>query len=347
VSSNPQQGANAQHSERPITVYAAVGSNLAIAAAKFTAALITGSSAMLAEAIHSLVDTGNELLLLLGIRRSVQPADALHPFGYGKELYFWSLIVAILLFGLGGGMSIYEGISHLEHPAEIRDPTWNYVVLGVAFVAEGASWTIAIRKLLTGQRAGQSVWRTMRISKDPTVYTVVAEDSAALAGVLVAFLGVLLGHRLHNPYLDGIASIVIGFILVTVAGYLAMESRDLLVGESAGADIVEDIRALAEADPAVVQASRPLTMHFGPDRILLNLDIEFKPELTAEEVTAAVDRLEARIRAEHPSIRRIFIEAESLTRRSTDHAVPLELAGRGDTEPGQGDQPHKTRDDGR
>jgi len=347
MSSHPQRDANVEQSERPITVYVAVGSNLAIAAAKFAAALITGSSAMLAEAIHSVVDTGNELLLLLGIRRSARPADTLHPFGHGKELYFWSLIVAILLFGLGGGMSIYEGISHLQHPVEIRDPTWNYVVLGVAFVAEGASWVIAVRKLLEGRREGQSAWRTMRTSKDPTVYTVVAEDSAALAGVLVAFLGVLLGHRLHDPYLDGTASIVIGLILATVAGYLAVESRDLLVGESAGTDVVEDIRALAEADPAVVQASRPLTMHFGPDRVLLNLDIEFRPELTADEVAAAVDRLEARIRKEHPSIRRIFIEAEALTRRGAGRGVGLDAADVGDAEPEQGEQPHRTRDNGR
>jgi cation diffusion facilitator family transporter len=288
---------------------------LVIAVAKFVAALVTGSSAMLAEAIHSLVDTGNELLLLLGIERSKRPADPLHPFGHGKELYFWSLIVAILLFGLGAGMSIYEGISHLEHPVEIRDPTWNYVVLGVALLAEGTSWTIALRKLLENRRAGQSLWRTLRTSKDPTVYTVLAEDSAALAGIGIAFLGVLLGHQLRNPHLDGLASIAIGVTLATVAGYLVLESRDLLIGESAEADVVESVRALAQANPAVVRVFRPLTMHFGPNRVLLNLDIEFRPELTANEVAAAVDHLESRIRAEHPQIRRIFIEAEAFTGR--------------------------------
>jgi cation diffusion facilitator family transporter len=304
--------AERQPSERPITVYGAIGSNLVIAVAKFAAALFSGSSAMLAEAIHSLVDTGNELLLLLGIKRSKRPSDPLHPFGHGKELYFWSLIVAILLFGLGAGMSIYEGISHLEHPVEIRDPTWNYVVLGVAFVAEGTSWTIALRKLFEERRAGQNLWQTLRMSKDPTVYTVLAEDSAALAGIVVAFLGVLLGHRLRNPYLDGSASIAIGVILASVAVYLALESRDLLIGESAGRDVIKDVRALAQSDPAVVQVFPPLTMHFGPNRVLLNLDVEFRPDLTAEEVAAAVDRLESRIRADHPSIERIFIEAEAL-----------------------------------
>lgn len=252
------------------------------------------------------------MLLLLGIHRSRKPADELHPFGHGKELYFWSLIVAILLFGLGGGMSIYEGISHIRHPALIVDPTWNYVVLGIAFIAEGTSWAIALNKLLKRKKAGQGIWDALRASKNPAVFVVLAEDSAALAGILVAFLGVLLGHTLRNPYLDGAASIIIGMILATVAGFLAYESRDLLVGESADADVLQSIRSLAEADPAVVGVSRPLTMHFGPEQVLLNLDIEFRPDLSASEITAAVDRLEAGIRKERPSIKRIFIEAESL-----------------------------------
>jgi cation diffusion facilitator family transporter len=303
----------ANSSERPITVYGAIVSNLVIAGAKFVAAYITGSSALLSEAIHSVADTGNELLLLLGIHRSQRPADALHPFGHGQEIYFWSLIVAILLFSLGGGMSIYEGISHLQRPNEIRNPIWSYIVLGIAFVAEGSSWTIAFRKLLERKQESKSIWQTLRSSKNPAVYTVLAEDSAALAGVIVAFLAVLLGYNLHQPILDGIASIIIGLILTTVASYLALESRDLLVGESAEEEVVQAIRKLAEADPAVLKVSRPLTMHFGPDQILLNLDIEFRPNLSAQEVTAAVDRLEAKIRKERPSIKRIFIEAESLT----------------------------------
>jgi cation diffusion facilitator family transporter len=299
-------------SERPITVYGAIAANGVIAVSKFAAGIISGSSAMLSEAIHSVVDTGNELLLLLGIHRSKKPADKLHPFGYGQELYFWSLIVAILLFGLGGGMSIYEGISHLRHPAVIRDPTWNYVVLGIAFVAEGTSWAIALRKFLEKRKKGQGLWQALRASKNPAVFVVLAEDSAALAGIVVAFLGVFFGHRLRNPYLDGTASIVIGLILATVAGFLAFESRDLLVGESADADVVRSIRKVARADPAVLDVSRPLTMHLGPGQVLLNLDIEFHPDLSASEITAAVDRLEAGIRKERPSIKRIFIEAESL-----------------------------------
>ena len=299
-------------SECPITVYGAIAANAVIAVSKFAAGLISGSSAMLSEGIHSVVDTGNELLLLLGIHRSKKPADELHPFGYGKELYFWSLIVAILLFGLGGGMSIYEGITHLRHPAVIQNPAWNYVVLGIAFIAEGASWAIALKKFLEKKRRGRGLWQALRASKNPAVFVVLAEDSAALAGILVAFLGVLLGHRLQNPYLDGTASIIIGLILATVAGFLAYESRDLLLGESADADVVQSIRKVAGADPAVLGVSHPLTMHFGPEQVLLNLDIEFRPDLSASEITAAVDRLEAGIRRERPSIKRIFIEAESL-----------------------------------
>jgi cation diffusion facilitator family transporter len=305
---------SSESGERPITVYGAITANLVIAIAKFVAAFVTGSSAMLSEGIHSVVDTGNELLLLLGIRRSGRPADAMHPFGYGQELYFWSLIVAILLFGLGGGMSIYEGISHLQHPAEIRDPSWNYAVLAIAFVAEGASLTIALRKLLERRRSGETLWQTLRASKDPTVFTVVAEDSAALMGIGVAFLGVLLGHRLQNPYIDGAASVVIGLILASVAVFLVYETRDLLVGESAESEAVQSIYQLATADPDVISVARPLTMHFGPNEVLLNLDIEFRPELSAEEVTAAVDRLEANIRQKRPKVKRIFIEAESLKR---------------------------------
>jgi cation diffusion facilitator family transporter len=297
-------------SDRPITVYGVIAANAVIAVSKFTAGTISGSSAMLSEGIHSVVDTGNELLLLLGIHRSKKPADELHPFGYGKELYFWSLIVAIPLFGLGGGMSI-------------QDPNWNYVVLGIAFVAEGTSWAIALKKLLEKRKEGQGLWQALRTSKNPAVFVVLAEDSAALAGILIAFLGVLLGHRLRNPYLDGTASIIIGFILAAVAGFLAYESRDLLVGESADVDVVQSIRKVAGADPAVLGVSRPLTMHFGPEQVLLNLDIEFRPDLSASQITAAIDRLEAGIRRERPSIKRIFIEAESLTSRGIDAAEPV------------------------
>jgi cation diffusion facilitator family transporter len=297
--------------ENPVVVYGAIAANFTIAVAKFVAAYFTGSSAMLSEGIHSLVDTGNESLLLLGIHRSKKPPDALHPFGHGMELYFWSLIVAIALFGIGGGMSFYEGITHLQNGVEVADPRWSYAVLAIAFIAEGTSWTIALRNLLK-ERQGRSLWHTIRGSKDPAVYTVLAEDSAALLGVVVAFLGVFIGHRFETPVADGGASIIIGMILATVALFLAYESKSLLTGESADVGTIRRICELAQADPAVEGVRRPLTMYFGPREVLLNLDVQFQPQLSAREVTQAVDRLESQIRREEPAIKRIFIESESL-----------------------------------
>ena len=297
-----------------LAVYGAIAANFIIALTKFGASFLTGSSAMLSEGIHSLVDTGNQLLILLGIRRSRRPADREHPYGYGKELYFWSLIVAMLLFGVGGGMSFYEGVRHLRHPGPLQDPTWNYVVLGIAVFVEAGAWWLALRELLR-TRGDRSLWQALRASKDAAVYTVLAEDTAAILGLLVAFLGIWLGHRYDNPVFDGAASIVIGLILACVAVFLAYESRGLLIGESADPDVVRGIRALAEAEPGVERAGMPLTMHLGPDQILLNLDVQFRSDLSAAEVVHTVDRIEQAIRDAHPQVRRIFIEAEALRGR--------------------------------
>jgi cation diffusion facilitator family transporter len=267
------------------TIFAAIGANVAIAATKFVAATFTGSSAMLSEAIHSLVDSGNGLLLLWGIRMSQRPADAGHPFGHGKELYFWTLIVAIMIFAVGGGMSMYEGISHLFHPNPLHNPIWNYIVLALAMVFEGYSWIVAVKEFQATQQ-GYSVWRAIHTSKDPTIFTVLFEDSAALLGLLVALAGVYWGHRLGNPYLDGVASLVIGGLLAAVAMLLAYESKGLLVGESADAAAVANIRAATEADPAVEWMMPPLTMHLGPHEVLLNLQIKFREVLSAAEVGA-------------------------------------------------------------
>ena len=315
---------SSESSGRKLVVYGALAANFAIAASKFIAAFFSGSSAMLAEGIHSTVDTGNEFLLLLGLRESRRPADEMHPFGYGKELYFWSLIVAIALFGLGGGMSIYEGITHLQQPSDTTDPFWNYVVLGVAFVAEATSWTIALREF-KAKGKGQSFWKAFRTSKDPSVFTILGEDSAALLGLVVAFLGVFLSYRLNNPYFDGAASIGIGLILAAVALLLAYETKGLLVGESTDPDIVRHIHDLARTDPAVDAVRTPLTMHLGPEQVLLNMDIQFRPELSAHDVENAIDRLEKTIRAAHPQIKRIYIEAEALSARS--RRIKLHRAG--------------------
>ena len=294
------------------TIFAAIASNFAIAIIKFIAAAITGSSAMLSEGIHSSVDTINELLLLLGIHLSKKPPDKNHPFGYGQELYFWSLIVAILVFSVGGGMSFYEGISHLLHPHPLEDPMWNYIVLGLAIVFEGISWSIAWKEFQP-QKGKQSIWQAIRTSKDPTIFTVLFEDTAAILGLIVAFIGVFFGHLLNNPYLDGTASIVIGVILAVVAMVLAYESRGLLLGESANSSTVASIREIAASDPAVEGVMRVLTMHFGPEEILLNLEIQFSKNLSAAEVASAVDRLEQSICNKHPNIKHTFIEAQSLT----------------------------------
>jgi cation diffusion facilitator family transporter len=298
-------------SESRIAIFAAIAGNVAIAATKLTAAFVTGSSAMLSEGIHSLVDTGNGGLLLLGLRKSRKPADAGHPFGHGKELYFWSLIVAILIFALGGGMSVYEGVTHLAHP-KLHDPTWNYVVLAVAFVFEGVSSIFALRAFVK-EMAGKGVFETIHKSKDPTTFTVLFEDTAALLGLAVAFLGIFLGHQLHNPYLDGVASIIIGAILAVVAGFLAYESKGLLIGEGVDPETLASIRAIAGADAAVAEVKKSLTMHFGPADVLLTLDIKFKQQLTAAEITAGINRIEKKIRAQHPEIKHIFVEAKAFT----------------------------------
>jgi cation diffusion facilitator family transporter len=295
-----------------LTVLAAMGGNFAIAVMKFVAAAFTGSSAMLSEGIHSMVDTGNAGLLLLGMRLSKRPSDKLHPFGHGKELYFWSLVVAIMIFGVGGGVSAYEGILHLLHPAPLEDPAWAYWVLALAALFEGIVLWIALRQFFATKPPGQNIWRTIRTAKDPTVFTVLLEDTAALLGLLTAFLGVWLGHHFANPYFDGAASVVIGLILGAIAAILAWESKGLLIGESADARVVNSIQRLVESDPAVQHARPPLTMHQGPDHVLVNLDIRFAEGLSAADIEAAIVRLEQAVRQAHPEVKQIFIEAASL-----------------------------------
>jgi len=301
-------------SERPITIYSAIAANLGIAVTKFAAGAASGSSAMLSEGVHSLVDTGNQLLLLLGIRRSRKPACDTHPFGRGMEQYFWSLIVAILLFGAGGGVSLYEGIERLRHQGELGDPFWSYVVLAVALVLEGVSWSVAWREFRRRRRPGQGFWRALRSSKDPSIFVVLVEDTAAMAGLAVAFLGVFLGHELGKAYFDGLAALMIGAILVVVAVFLIYESKGLLMGESADSEEVRRIRALAAGDPAVGAVRELLTMHLGPDEVLLNMGVEFRPEMDAEAVALAIDRLEGGIREGVPSVKQVFIEAKSIAR---------------------------------
>lgn len=297
--------------EKPVAVYGAMVANFLVAISKFVAAFFTGSSSMLSEGLHSLADTGNQGLLLLGIHRSEKPADDAHPFGYGQELYFWSLVVAIVLFGLGGGMSIYEGIMHILSPEQLQDPKWNYITLGAATVFEGISFVIGLRALLRTKGAAD-LWQALHTSKDPAIFVVVFEDSSALAGLALAFLGVYLSHRFGEPRIDGGASILIGLLLASVAIVLAYESKGLLLGESADPRMVMRIRQLVTNDEDVLQARQPLTMHFGPDEVLLNLDVQFRKGLSSNELAAVIDRLEDKIRKMYPEVKRIFMEADSL-----------------------------------
>lgn len=295
----------------PIQVYGAMAANLGIAVVKFAGALASGSSAMLSEGIHSVVDTGNEALLLVGLRRSRAPADPDHPFGHGKELYFWSLIVAVLIFGIGGGISAYEGVIHLRHPHPVGDPTWSYAILAVSAALEGASWAVAFREFRRRPH-GRGYWSAFFESKDPLVFTVLAEDTAAVIGLLLAFLGLFFTRSLGVWYADGVASILIGVTLAVTALVLIREGRALLVGESARAETVQSIRAAVEVDPAVREAGIPRTMHLGPEEILVNLSLRFRDGLSLSDAGRALERIDRRIRARHPRVRHVYVDAAPL-----------------------------------
>jgi cation diffusion facilitator family transporter len=290
-----------------IAIYSALGANMLIAVTKFVAAAITGSSAMVSEGIHSLVDTSNEILLLLGISKSKKKADANRPFGYGKELYFWSFIVSILIFGVGAGVSFYEGITHLQHPHVIDDPFWNYIVLGVAFLFDGISFIIAL-KTFNHHRGNEAFWRAVRRSKDPTSFVVLFEDAADVLGLIVAFLGVYFGHLLKNPYFDGIASIAIGLILTAVSILLTRESRSLLMGETLSSQVMDRVVALAKSHPAVENISDCLSMILSPDESLLILKPVIRKHLSSCQLIDAVESIKRSIRSDFPNIKQIYIE---------------------------------------
>jgi len=303
-------------SESRTAIYVGIAATLLIALTKFAAAAFSGSSAMVAEGVHSLVDSADGLLLLLGQHRASRPADETHPLGHGKELYFWSLIVAVLFFALGGGMSFYEGVQHIMRPEPITDPTWNYVVLGASALFTMGSFAAAFRPFRRRAK-GQGYWNAFRRSKDPTLFTLVLEDLADMVGLLLAFLGIYLGHRLANPYLDGAASLGIGLVMATVAALLARESKGLLIGEAAREPQLAVIRSAAESDADVLAVRRPVTMYFGPDTMLVAMDVEFRPDLTTADIAGAVDRLEASIQRAIPEVKHLYIEAESIRNASS------------------------------
>ena len=304
-----------------VVVYIALAGNLLIAISKFVAAAVTGSSAMLSEAVHSLVDTVNQMLLLYGLRRARKPADSGHPFGYGRELYFWSFIVALLVLAMGAGVSLYEGIAHLRRPQPISDPLINYLVLGVAAVFEGTSWFFALKEVRS-KKGAMGYFEAFRKSKDPSTFTVLLEDSAALVGLAIAFLGILAAQWLHIERLDGVASIGIAAVLATSALLLLRESKGLLLGEPAYPHVRESILAIAAADPGVRCANGLLTMQMGPDQVVGALSAEFEDALTAPQIEVCVNRIEAEAKRAHPELEALFIKPQTarewqLRRRGT------------------------------
>nr|MBC7612252.1 cation diffusion facilitator family transporter [Pseudopedobacter sp.] len=301
-------------SSSKISIYAALAANIGIAIIKFIAAAITGSSSMLSEGIHSAVDSGNQLLLLIGISRSKKPADEHHPFGHGQEIYFWSLIVGILIFGLGGGISVYEGVIHIQNPEKLENPFWNYIVIIIAFVFEGTSFVVASKNFIKKEGSGQ-FFHKLQQSKDPSHFVVIFEDGAALCGLLIAFSGIFFSHYFNSPKIDGVASILIGVLLAIVAVILVIESRKLLIGESADKETLALIKSILAEDPDVLQIKPPLTMQLSPDEVLLALDIQFKNDLESEELAKVIRRLEQKIKAQLPTIKQIFIEANIFVKK--------------------------------
>ena len=290
-------------------IIAALLGNAAISITKFFAAFTTGSSAMLSEGIHSLVDTGNQILLLHGLKQAKKPADKDFPFGHGKEIYFWSFVVAILIFAVGAGVSIYEGIRHVMHPSEMSDPTVNYIVLALALLFEGAAWFFAFKEF--GKVKGKRGYiEAVQQGKDPSMFVVLFEDSAALLGLLIALLGIWLAQVTGNAVYDGAASILIGLILGGTAIWLAIETKGLLIGEGANKEVISSIRRLASSFDEVDKVNELLTMHMGPDFILVNISIRFKRGQMTREIEAVIQEIDAAIKAEHVLVKRIFVEAE-------------------------------------
>ena len=296
--------------ESRLTLFAALAANLGIAVAKFVAAAITGSSAMLTEGFHSVVDSLNQLLLLYGQKRSARPPDERHPLGYGRELYFWSFVVAILIFATGAGLSIYEGILHIRDPEPIRSPMINYVVLAISLLLEGASWTIAVREF-SNAKGDYGWWAAIHRSKDPASFIVLFEDSAAMFGLLVAGAGITLSLATGDARWDGAASVVIGIALAGVALALARESKGLLIGEPADPALEAAVRAAIDRRPEVTGVNEITTIHIGPRNIFVGLSVDFEDQVPVGRVEAMIAEAETELRQRWPSIRAIYIKPQA------------------------------------
>lgn len=304
-----QTGGKLAHIRTNIVLYGALAANLGIAVAKFAAAAISGSSSMVTEGVHSLVDSGNQALLLFGQRQAAQKPDAAHPFGYGRELYFWAFVVAILIFAVGAGVSIYEGIAHVRAPGVIEDPTINYIVLAIAFALEGTSWAIAVREF-NSSRGTQTWWQAIHRSKDPPGFIVLFEDSAALVGLVIAALGVWASGHFNDARLDGVASIAIGLVLAAVAVLLARESKGLLIGEAADPALIAALRAVMEGHEAITSVNHVRTVHTGPDAVFVAISADFDDALPMGRAETLIEELETRMKALSPKITSIYIRPE-------------------------------------
>ena len=293
------------------SIYSALAANLLIAITKFVAGALSSSAAMISEGIHSLVDTVNQLLLLFGIHQSKKPADAARPFGYGKELYFWSFIVSILIFGLGGGLSIYQGITHIIHPDELRDPTWNYVVLGFSVIFEGISLGIAWKEF-NAVRGTDSWWSAVIKSKNPANFLVLFEDGGAVLGLSIVAICLFIGHEFNLPWMDGFASLLVGLLLVSISMILARESRSLLMGEGIAPETQQKIIKLAERDESVLQARHILSTYQSPEEVVLMLIIAFKPDLDTANINDAIVRIRTSIKKAYPLVSFIIIQPEAV-----------------------------------
>ncbi len=305
-------------------IFAALAGNTLIAITKFIASFVTGSSAMLSEGIHSIVDTGNQGLLLYGMKQANKPASEEFPFGHGKEIYFWSFVVAIMVFALGAGVSLYGGIKHIIHPVEIENPLVNYIVLGLAILFEGASFIFALKEFK--QVKGQLTYmEALKQGKDPSIFVVLFEDGAALLGLLIALIGIALVQLTGIEVFDGIASVIIGVILAITATLLARETKGLLIGESADPVIVKAIQNMVDQIDPIERTNEVLTMHMGPDYILVNVSADFAPDATSDEVEASIAELDKRIKKRFPKVKRIFVEAESREHFLVTHAEEMKL----------------------
>lgn len=297
-------------SSRKLVIYAALAGNALIAIMKFIAAFMTGSSAMFSEGIHSVVDTGNQMLLLYGIKQAKKPADDRFPFGHGKEIYFWSFVVAIMIFAVGAGVSIYEGIHRILNPTPLENIMVIYIVLSLAMIFEGAAWFFAFKEFKQAKGKWGYIEAVQR-SKDPSIFVVLFEDTAAMLGLLVALLATILTQVTGNLYFDGIASIIIGFILAGTALWLAFETKGLLIGESANMHVVSGIRKILKAYERIEHVNEVLTMHMGPEFILVNISVEFRDGATATEIEETVSQLDTEIKNAYENVKRIFIEGEA------------------------------------